>query len=130
MNANSAIYDLFLEVRQNKLHTKLYDKRDDFNFEIINFPYITSNIPSGPAYGVYISQLLRYCRACDSYEDFHVRHSLLVLKLVRQGFSQSRLVRSFKKFYGRYGVHISKYDKAVTQMIRDIILGSNSRQYM
>jgi hypothetical protein len=36
--------------------TKLYDIRDDFNFSIVNFPFICSNIPATPAYGVYISQ--------------------------------------------------------------------------
>ena len=38
-----------------KLSTRLYDKRDDFDFHIVNFPYLSSNIPSGPSYGVYIS---------------------------------------------------------------------------
>ena len=35
-----------------KLSTRLYDKRDDFDFHIINFPFLSSNIPSGPSYGV------------------------------------------------------------------------------
>jgi hypothetical protein len=48
----------------------LYDKRDDFNFPIVNFPFICSNIPATPAYGVYISQLIRYSKACGSYQDF------------------------------------------------------------
>jgi len=52
------------------LRTQLYDKRDDFNFPIVNFPFICSNIPVAPAYGVYISQLIRYSRACGSYQDF------------------------------------------------------------
>ena len=43
-----------------KLSTRLYDKRDDFDFHIVNFPYLSSNIPFGPSYGVYISQLIRY----------------------------------------------------------------------
>ena len=43
-----------------KLSIRLYDKRDDFDFHIVNFPYLSSNIPSGPSYGVYISQLIRY----------------------------------------------------------------------
>ena len=42
-----------------KLSTRLYDKRDDFDFHIVNFPFLSSNIPSGPSYGVYISQLIR-----------------------------------------------------------------------
>ena len=43
-------------------------KRDDFNFHITNFPFLSSNIQSSPAYGVFISQLIRYARACSSYE--------------------------------------------------------------
>jgi hypothetical protein len=49
--------------RDGRLKTKLYDKRDDFNFPIVNFPFICSNIPAAPAYGAYISQLVRYSRA-------------------------------------------------------------------
>ena len=48
-----------------KLSTRLYDKHDDFDFHIVNFPFLSSNIPSSPSYGVYISQLIRY--AVDQY---------------------------------------------------------------
>jgi hypothetical protein len=34
--------------------SELYDKRDDFNFPIVNFPIICSNIPAALAYGIYI----------------------------------------------------------------------------
>jgi hypothetical protein len=38
---------------------KLYNKRDDFNFLIVNFAFICSNILAPPAYyGVYITQLI------------------------------------------------------------------------
>ena len=46
-----------------QLHTSINDKRDDFNFHITNFPFLSSNIPTSPAYGVFISQLIRYARA-------------------------------------------------------------------
>ena len=63
--------DLDLEIdSQMRIRTKRYVKRDDFNFYIVNFPFICSNIPAAPAYGVYISQLIRYSRACGSYHDF------------------------------------------------------------
>ena len=54
--------------------TKLCDKRDDFDFHIVNFPFMLSNIPSGPSYGVYIAQLIRYARCCSYYDDFRHRH--------------------------------------------------------
>ena len=59
--------------RNGQLHTSIYDKRDDFNFYITNFPFLNSNISSSPAYGYFISQLVRYARACSSYECFILR---------------------------------------------------------
>jgi hypothetical protein len=61
----SASYlDLHLEIdSEGRLRTKLYNKRDDFNFLIMNFPSICNNIPAAPVYGVYILQLIRYSRA-------------------------------------------------------------------
>jgi hypothetical protein len=68
----SASYlDLHLKIdSEGQLRTKLYDKRDYFNFPIVYFPFICSNIPAAPAYGVYISQLIYYSGACGSYQDF------------------------------------------------------------
>jgi len=52
--------DLYLEHDiKGILTNKLYDKRDDFNFPIVNYPFFDSNIPSCPAYGVYMSQFIR-----------------------------------------------------------------------
>jgi hypothetical protein len=86
--ARSASYlDLHLEIdSEGWLKTKLYDKRDDFNFPIVKFPFICSNIPTAPAFGVYISQLIRYSRTYDSYHDFLDRGLLLTRKLLNQGF--------------------------------------------
>ena len=53
----SASYlDLHLEIdNEGRLRTKLYDKRDEFNFHIVNFPFICSTTPTAPAYMEYIS---------------------------------------------------------------------------
>ena len=50
-------------VANGQLSTRLYDKRDDFHFAIINIPHFDSNILTTTAYGVYISQLIHYARA-------------------------------------------------------------------
>ena len=86
-STTSASYlDLLLSIgRDGQLHTSIYDKRDDFNFHITNFPFLSSNIPSSPAYGVFISQLIRYARACSSYECFILRARRLSSKLLKQG---------------------------------------------
>jgi hypothetical protein len=82
----SASYiDLHLEIdSRGRLRRKLYDKRDDFNVPIVNFPFICSNFSTAPAYGVYISQMIRYSGACCSYQDFLDRGLLLRWKLLNQ----------------------------------------------
>ena len=113
--------DLRLEIDKNgHLITGLYDKRDDFNFPIVNFPFIDGNIPASPAYGVFVSQLIRYSRASSEYLDFTHRSSKLASKLINQGYLLSRLKVSFKKFYGRHHDLVDKYDKPMSHMARDI----------
>ena len=74
------------------------------------------NFPSSPAYCVFISQLVRYARACPSYECFILRALRLSNKLLGQGYVKERLKPSLWKFYGRYGDLIKRYD-----MIHDIL---------
>ena len=109
--------DLTFIIGNNRLHTKLYDKRDDFNFHVVNFPFLSRNIPSGPSYGVYISQLIRYVRCCTYYDDFGYRHKLLVDRLLSQGYEVNRLRNSFQNFYGRYPDVVAKYQKSVRDMM-------------
>ena len=53
---SASYFDQTLEIdSEERRRTKLYDKRYDFNFPIVNFPFICSNIPAAPAYGVYIA---------------------------------------------------------------------------
>ena len=51
----------------------IYDKRDDLNFEIVNFPFLDGDVPCSPAYGVYISQLISFARVCSNRDDFNNR---------------------------------------------------------
>jgi hypothetical protein len=84
--------DIFLNIDSNgRLATSLYDKRDDFDFVFINFPFLCSNIPLSPAYGVYVCQLIRYAKACFTFEDFSKRGRLLTNKLMLQGCRKRRL---------------------------------------
>ena len=57
-----AYLDISISICSSKYVTEVYDKRDAFNFNIVNFPYMSSNIPANPTYGVYLSQLIRISR--------------------------------------------------------------------
>jgi hypothetical protein len=79
--------DILLKLDTNgKLTTQLDYKRNDFSFSIVNFPYLCSNIPILLAHGVYISQLIRYARACSTYNQFLIQGSLLTNKLMPEDF--------------------------------------------
>jgi hypothetical protein len=118
----SASYlDLLLNIDSNgRLTTPLYDQGDDFDFAIVNFPFLCSNTPLSPAYGVYVFQLIRYVRACFAYEDFSIRGRLLTNKLMLQGYNESRLKLSFWKFYGRYNDLVCDYKLPLAHMLNDL----------
>ena len=88
--ASSSYLDCYLYIDNGKLTTRLYDKRDDFNFPIVNFPFLSSNIPSASAYGVYVSQLIRYARACSNYLDIMERGKVLTTKFLSQGYQKNQ----------------------------------------
>ena len=97
-NTSASYLDLLLSIgRDGQLRTCLYDKRDDYNFHITKFPFLSSNIPSSPAYGVFISQLIRYARTGFSYECFILRAVRLANKLLGRGYVKESLKSSLDK---------------------------------
>ena len=93
---------LFTRDKSNNVTTKLYDKHDALDFHIVSVPFMSSNFPSAPAYGVYASQLIRYALCCSNYSDLLSRHRAPVTKLLSQGYKVNRLSNTFKKFCGRH----------------------------
>ena len=121
-NTSASYLDLLLSIgRDGQLRTSLYDKRDYFNFHITNFSFLSSNISSSTVYGVFISQLIQYARACSSYECFILRAVLLSNKLLEQGYVKESLKSSVRKFYGRYGNLAKQYEVSLSRMLHDIL---------
>ena len=78
--------DLHLSISNGFTSTKIYDKRDDFDFDIVIFPLLEGDVPRRPSYGVYISQLIRLSRVCSHVEDFNARNKCLTAQLLKQGY--------------------------------------------
>ena len=76
-DTKAAFLDLHLSISNDIVSTKMYDKRHDFDFEIVNFPFLDGDFPRSTSYGVYISQLIRFARASSSNTDFNTRNKLL-----------------------------------------------------
>ena len=107
---NLSYLDLRIISNNNNLTFSVYDKRDDFNFEIVNYPFSDSCIPKKSALGVYVSQLLRYARICSFYQDFKEKSHTLVNKLRKQGYKEVDLRRLTLRFFNERQEFLSKYN--------------------
>ena len=92
--------DLHLSISDGFVKTKIYDKRDDFDFDIVNFPFLDGDVPCSTSHGVYISQLIRFARVSSHVDDFNTRNKVLTAKLLRQGYRYRKIRKAFSKFYG------------------------------
>ena len=54
-DAEASFLDLHLSIADGFVKTKIYNKRDDFDFDIVNFPFLDGDVPRSASYGVYIS---------------------------------------------------------------------------
>ena len=101
-DTEAAFLDLNLSIHNNTVSTKIYDKWDDFDVGIVNFPFLDGDVPRCPSYGVYISQLIRFARASSHVNDFNNRNIFLTAKPLNQSYRYHKLRRAFSKFYRRH----------------------------
>ena len=89
-----------MSITNGIVSSKIYDiKRDDFNFEIVNFPFLDGDVPLSPSYGVYISQLIRFARVCSNVDDFNNRNLVLTAKLLKQGYRYNKIRKALTVKY-------------------------------
>ena len=89
----TAFLDLQLSTSNDIVSTKIYDKRDDFNF-----PFLDGDVPRSTSYNVYISQLIRFARSSNHAADFNTRNKSFTQKLLKQGYRYHKLRKTFSKF--------------------------------
>ena len=109
-NTEVPFFDLHLSIANGFVSSKIYDKRDDFDFDIVNFPFLDGDVPRRASYGVYILQLIRFARVCNHVADFNARNKCLTARLLQQGYRYHKLRKTFSKFYHRHFELISKFN--------------------
>ena len=102
--------DLKIRFNRGQLAFSIYDKREDFNFEIVNFPFMDSCIPRKSALGVYYSQLIRYLRLNTDFLGFKNKCKQLANKLLNQGYLRHDLKKISSRFFINNLDNFSKYD--------------------
>ena len=105
-----AFLDLKIKYDNSNIIFSIYDKRDDFNFNIVNFPYMDSCIPKKSALGVFYSQLIRYARLNSKFAGFKERYNMLKEKLSNQGYLREDLKRMTLRFIKANRDVLSKYE--------------------
>ena len=109
-DTEAPLLDLNLSITDGIVSSKIYDQRDDFNFEKVNVPFLDGDVLRSPSYGVYISQLIRFARVCSNVYDFNNRNLFLTAKLLKQGYRYHKIHKALSKFYHRYSELIVKYN--------------------
>ena len=99
-----------LSILDGFVSSKIYDKRDDFDFDIVNFPILDGDVPRTTSYGVYISHIIRFARVSSHLPDFNAHNKSLTAKLLQQGIGFINFgKRTFSKFYRCHYELISKF---------------------
>ena len=91
---------MHLSISNDIVSTKIYDKRDDFDFEVVNFPFFDGDVPRSTSYGVDISQLIRSARASSYITDFNTCNTLLTQKLLNKANGIINVAKPFLNFIG------------------------------
>ena len=108
---------LHLSISDGFVKTKIYIKRDDFDFNISNFPFLDDDVHSSTIYGVYISQLIRFARVSSHVGGFNIRNKVWTAKLLRQGFRYHKIRDAFSKFYRRHFDIVSNYNVGLKTLL-------------
>ena len=109
--------DLNIQCINKTFSYKSYDKRKDYDFEIINYPDLSGNIPTNQSYGIFTSQLIRFCEINGLFEDFVNYLNILVGKLLGLGYKANIIRRKFLKFY-KHEIHRwAKYDRDLSTVV-------------
>ena len=116
-DTEAPLLDLHLSVSNGFVSSKMYDKHDDFDFDIVNFRFLDGDVPRSTSYGVYISQLIRFARVSSHVADFSARNKSLTAKLLQQGYRYHKLRNTFSKFYRRHYELVSKFNVGVKTLL-------------
>ena len=103
LSANTSTYlDLYISVHRGKYSYRVFDKRKEFNFKVINYPFLPSNNPKYATYGVFTSQLIRLCQVNSNIHSLKKSFKELCSQFIKQGFNKSKVINRYDSFINKY----------------------------
>ena len=106
--SEASFLDLHIKIENNEFHTCLFDKRDDFNFDIVRMPFKSSNIPSNMFYNTIAAECLRIAKVSENRQSFVLSVKPLMTRMIKQGARKQNILNTLKKSFNK---HIYLYSK-------------------
>ena len=119
LDTAASYLELGLSVNDGVVTSKLYDKRDAFNFSVVRLPYKCSNIPIKMYFATIGAEILRICKATSEYDFFIENVKVLLCRMKKQGANDSGIKNILKKMIQRHHEHFVKFSKSMNDIIHD-----------
>ena len=119
VNTEASYLELGLHIDNRIITSKLYDKRDAFNFSVVRLPYKCSNIPCKMFYATIGAEVLRIGKATSKYDFFLQSVHTLLSRMKKQGADGFGIKKVLRKMIGRHQEHFFKFSKPVGDIVLD-----------
>ena len=116
-DAEAPFLDLHLSISSGFVSSKIYGWRDDFDFGVVDFPFLDGDVPRSASCGVCVSQLIRFVRVSGHVVGFDARGGGLTAKFLRRGYRCSRLRKTFSKFCRRHYELVSRFNVGLKTLL-------------
>ena len=117
LDTETSFLNSYLLISDGFVKTKIDEKRDDFYFDIVNFPSLEDDIPRLTSYVVYVSQVIRFARVSSPVDDLSARHKVLTVKVLNYEHRYHKLHKAFSNFYRRHFDLVSKYNVGLKRFL-------------
>ena len=120
ISTEATYLDLDLEIKDRIFNSRLYDKRNTFNFSVVRMPYKCSNMPYKMFYSTISAEVLRICRATSSYLFFMESVHKLILRMRKQGADTIGINKTLTKMMHRHWEQFEKFSLPLNKIALDI----------
>ena len=118
LNIDNNLFDSMVNhIYPSELQLNKTNVSDDFDFDIVSFPFLDGDGPRSTSYGVYLSQLIHFALVPSDFDDFFTRNKVLTAKLLRQGYRCHKLRQPFSNFYRWHFDLLSKYNVVLKTLL-------------
>ena len=119
-NQSATVLDLDIQIHENNFHISIYDKTNNFNFKVVKYPSLRSNVPDQILYNVFYSQMIRFLNICTDKSKFLCNLKILFEKCKLKGATKTKLDKTISKLAKNRTVLMEKLEISFEQILQFI----------